>query len=249
MGWEADPYVESTHSMMLAQTGSSSHSHSHSHSHSKADGKSHVQPPIQRANLGKFDDGSDKFRHALKQAQKFKDIPLEELDVEKLEPAWNWEDVDGYDFTGRIIDQGKCGSCYLLATNGMLESRIKIWFGKEKALSIQHRLDCSFVNEGCHGGWGYFDGLFVENFGAVEESCAPYEGSASPGGCGNWTKCPVVAGIKDTYYVGGRAYGKMTEADMLKEVRARGPINFDFNAGAEFQTYKSGVLEENPPVS
>ena len=34
----------------------------------------------------------------------------------------------------------------------------------------------------------------------------------------------------------------MTEADMLKEVRARGPLLFDFNAGIEFQTYKSGVL-------
>ena len=43
-----------------------------------------------------------------------------------------------------------------------------------------------------------------------------------------------MVGVKDTYYVGGGAYGKMSEADMLKEVRARGPILFDFNAGMEF---------------
>ena len=51
-------------------------------------------------------------------------------------------------------------------------------------------------------------------------------------------------GVEDTYYVGQGAYGRMTEEDMLKEVRARGPINFDFNAGLEFQTYKNGILSE-----
>ena len=86
--------------------------------------------------------------------------------------SWNWEDVNGFDFTARHIDQGHCGSCYLLAANAMLESRIKIRYGKDMKLSVQHRLDCSFINEGCHGGWGYFDGIFMEYFGAVKEECA-----------------------------------------------------------------------------
>ena len=44
-----------------------------------------------------------------------------------------------------------------------------------------------------------------------------------------------MAGVKDTYYVGEkRSYGTMSEQDMIKEVRARGPILIDFNAGAEF---------------
>ena len=36
---------------------------------------------------------------------------------------------------------------------------------------------------------------------------------------------------------------------MLKELRSRGPILVDFNAGMEFQTYKSGILSEPTPVS
>lgn len=36
---------------------------------------------------------------------------------------------------------------------------------------------------------------------------------------------------------------------MLKEVRARGPILIDFNAGHEFQAYKGGILSEDRPVS
>lgn len=74
----------------------------------------------------------------------------------------------------------------------------------------------------------------MEFFGAVEESCAPYEASATPKGCARWDKCKVVAGVKDSYYVGSGAYGMMSEADMLKELRARGPLLFDFNAGPEF---------------
>ena len=36
---------------------------------------------------------------------------------------------------------------------------------------------------------------------------------------------------------------------MIKELRARGPILFDFNAGAEFQAYRGGILSEDLPVS
>lgn len=110
-------------------------------------------------------------------------------------------------------------------------------------------MDCNFINEGCHGGWGFFDGLFLEQFGAAAESCAPYIASSSPEGCGKWSSCPKVAGVSDTYYVGNRHYGGMSEQDMIKEVRSRGPILVDFNAGREFQSYKGGILSEDKPVS
>jgi len=115
----------------------------------------------------------------------------------------------------------------------MLESRLKIWFGEDIKLSVQQRLDCNFLNEGCHGGWGYFDNLFLENFGAVEESCianAGYQASLSPEGCSKWSACSYKAGVEDTYYVGDRHYGGMSEQDMIKELRARGPTLLDFNA-------------------
>ena len=33
---------------------------------------------------------------------KMKDLPEE----------WNWENVDGVDFTGNVKNQGACGSCF-----------------------------------------------------------------------------------------------------------------------------------------
>ena len=91
--------------------------------------------------------------------------------------------------------------------------------------------------------------MFLEQYGAVEASCADYMASSNPEGCGKWAGCQTVAGVKDTYYVGSRHYGGMSEQDMIKEVRARGPILIDFNAGREFQAYKGGVLSEDMPVS
>ena len=94
------------------------------------------------------------------------------------------------------------------------------------------------------------DGLFMESYGAVDEQCAPYEASTSPEGCGRWDGCKKVAGVSDTYYVGAdRAYGRMNEEELMKEVRARGPVLVDFNAGHEFQSYRSGILSEDKPIS
>ena len=133
-----------------------------------------------------FADGSPAFAEALAEARAFLDVPLEKIDISDMPTDWSWENVGGYNFTGRHQDQGHCGSCYLIATNSMLEARIKIWYGKEVHLSTQQRLDCSFINEGCHGGWGYLDGIFMEQYGAVAEECATYQGSMSPTGCATW---------------------------------------------------------------
>ena len=53
-----------------------------------------------------------------------------------------------------------------------------------------------------------------------------------------------MAGVSDTYYVGPGHYGDMSEQDMIKELRVRGPILFDFNANAVFQAYSSGIMED-----
>jgi C1A family cysteine protease len=68
---------------------------------------------------------------ALAEAQKYLDKP-DTFDLEEMPINFNWEDVMGFDFTGDVKDQKGCGSCYAIATTSMLESRVKIWFGKEK---------------------------------------------------------------------------------------------------------------------
>jgi len=36
----------------------------------------------------------------------------------------------------------------------------------------------------------------------------------------------------------------MTEEKLMKEIRAKGPVLYDFNAGYDFMTYSTGVLAE-----
>ena len=93
------------------------------------------------------------------------------------------------------------------------------------------------MNEGCHGGWGYFDSLFLEQHGAFSDSCdgiSLYQGSLSTNGCSTYKDCDVVAGVEDTYYVGQGFYGGMSEQTIIKELRVRGPVLYDFNAGSVF---------------
>ena len=48
-----------------------------------------------------------------------------------------------------------------------------------------------------------FDGLYLEQFGAIDATCGgEYTGSLSEGGCANYSECEFVAGVEDTYYVG-----------------------------------------------
>lgn len=124
----------------------------------------------------------------------------------------------------------------------MLESRIKIWFGKDITLSTQFTMQCNFLTEGCHGGWGLLRGLFLESYYTVEESCAPYEAQTKVDGCSTFKDCKPAAKVANTYYIGSGYYGGMSEEDIIRELRSNGPVLFDFEAGREFQVYSSGIL-------
>jgi hypothetical protein len=91
------------------------------------------------------------------------------------------------------------------------------------------------LNEGCHGGWGLFSSFWLESFYTVDESCATYKADvSSTSECNRYKDCTPVAKLKEPYYIGGH-YGGMTEESMIRELRANGPIAFDFMAGRDFQ--------------
>ena len=39
--------------------------------------------------------------------------------------TYDLRNIDGYDFTGKVRDQGPCGSCYTMAFIQAIESRMK----------------------------------------------------------------------------------------------------------------------------
>ena len=97
-------------------------------------------------------------------------------------------------------------------------------------------LQCNFLTEGCHGGWGLLAGMFLESYWTVDERQAPYKAATPEHTCNMYENADPVASVEKTEYVGG-SYGAMTEESLMREIRARGPVLFDFNAGYEFMTY------------
>ena len=59
------------------------------------------------------------------------------------------------------------------------------------------------MNEGCHGGWGFFNGLFLEKYYTVSRSDAPYTAKTSFQGCPSFEKAKPRAKVSKTYYIGG----------------------------------------------
>ena len=90
--------------------------------------------------------------------------------------SFDLRNVNNYDFTGNIRDQGGCGSCYTVAFTQAMESRLRVKYGYEApTLSPQHIISCNYMTEGCEGGWPHYNALFAENAHVVQESCAPYK--------------------------------------------------------------------------
>ena len=124
----------------------------------------------------RFGEDTAEFKAALAQAQSWgkrynspDDIPDNEIPE-----SYDFSNIGGYDFTGPIRDQGACGSCYTVSFTQVIESRLKLKYGKDMPqLSAQYLMQCNYLNEGCDGGWSFFHGYLAENGHLVSEDCAP----------------------------------------------------------------------------
>ena len=132
---------------------------------------------------GKFEFGenSDNFRSVAAKAQswsqKYKNI--DEIPDSLVPKEYDFRNIEGYDFTGSVRDQAECGSCYTLGFIQAIEARLKLKYAQRGSeipgISPQFQMECNYMNEGCDGGWGIFNGFFAERASLVSEKCAPYK--------------------------------------------------------------------------
>lgn len=139
-------------------------------------------------------------------------------------------------------DQRSCGSCYTMATIGMVEARLKIKYDRDIRLSAQHVLDCSMENQGCEGGYGFLVGMFADRGDLVPEDCSQY--LASKGSCQTCdvSKLDETYRVKDYNFIGG-SFGKSNAKDMMIELMNNGPIVVSFEPTTEFMYYEGGVYK------
>ena len=183
---------------------------------------------------------------------KYINSSLDEIDEKTLPKNWDWRDVGGENFYSEEITQGGCGSCYVVSTISILESRLRIkTLNKDKTkFSVQFPLSCSFYTEGCGGGFPIVLGKFLHDFEIVPKDCLEYE--QSDDNCENvcdYNLYDKKYFVSDYGYIGG-FYGAANEVLMMKELRARGPITGNIKSPLFFSMFSGGIysskeIEEN----
>ena len=162
-----------------------------------------------------------------------------------LPESFDLTNIGGFDFTSDVVDQGGCGSCYIVSFTQVVESRLKTKYGEQPTrVSPQQVLSCNYMTEGCDGGWAFGAGLFAENGHLVSEDCAPYAAKTKDEPCSKFSTCPAVAQVNRSYFIGG-AYGESSESKMMKDLLRNGMINSELLVPSAFMTYSEGILSED----
>ena len=183
---------------------------------------------------------------------KYINSSYDEIDENLLPKNWDWRDVGGENYYSEEITQGGCGSCYVVSTISILESRLRIkTLNKDQTkLSVKFPLSCSFYTEGCKGGYPIVLGKFFHDFEIVPQECFEY--NQNDENCENvcdYEKYDKKYYVTDYGYIGG-FYGAANEVLMMKELRARGPITGNILSPFMFSAFSGGIysskiIEEN----
>jgi cathepsin C len=164
--------------------------------------------------------------------------------IDSLPKDFDWRNKDGENFLGAPVNQGSCGSCYVISTVNMMSSRKRILDGNPhgEGFSYQFPLFCGEYNQGCNGGYPELVAKWSHDITLLPESCGSYDlGDQS-------CKVTCDVGSVDQYrvseygYVGGY-YGASTEANMMQEVYENGPIAIAIEPNDDFMYYEQGVYE------
>lgn len=167
--------------------------------------------------------------------------------VAALPKSWDWRNVSGVNYLDSVMDQGECGSCYMVSTIHMLSARHRI---KQRdptlePFSITFPLFCSEYNQGCNGGYAFLATKWAHDVGLVPRSCLDYRDSGS---C--QLQCDV-AGLgrrwrADNYHYVGGYYGGSTEEGIMRELVHGGPLVASFEPKNDIMYYGGGVYKRVP---
>lgn len=173
--------------------------------------------------------------------QKADDIP-----EAKIPEVYDFRNIGGHDFTGKVRNQEHCGACHVLSFLQSIEARLKVKHGKDKEipqLSAQHMLECNYLNEGCQGGWSIFNGYLAQNGHLISEQCGPYKGTTKGDSCHHYENCEPVAKVTDSYFVqASQTEVAVDEKKIMKEMLLNGPAVGDFEAPHKFRYFDKGIL-------
>eukprot|EP01062_Namystynia_karyoxenos_P026826 TRINITY_DN20720_c0_g1_i1.p1 TRINITY_DN20720_c0_g1~~TRINITY_DN20720_c0_g1_i1.p1 ORF type:complete len:468 (+),score=92.39 TRINITY_DN20720_c0_g1_i1:71-1405(+) len=168
----------------------------------------------------------------------------------------------------RTPDQSACGSCWAVAAAAAMSDRLCTTGGVANvSLAPFELMSCcpqccdGYPCNGCDGGYVFEAWTYWREEGLSEEGCTPYPFPPCMHGGSNATgaappPCPYPdytaplacatpaachGGRSPRRHYGGPAHSLSGEAEMMREISARGPLQADFRGYADLFAYKSGV--------
>ncbi len=148
-----------------------------------------------------------------------------------LPSTYDWRDYGG---VTAVKSQGSCGSCWDFAAIGALEAAIKIHTATEYDLSEQQILSCATYGYGCGGGHASYAWSYIRDYGAVSETCMPYEADDTVP-CTD-SGCAKLATVREWIDV-------PNDVDAIKSAVLTGPVTSAFHVYDDFGSYGGGCYE------
>jgi cathepsin C len=150
-----------------------------------------------------------------------------------------------------VKNQGGCGSCYAVSSADAFTSRLRL---KKNSATLKERsalgiLQCSYVNQGCNGGFpwlvgyhAYFEGLVTDEcMGRYTPDVVPTKELLNNTCDSSASKCIDDKEYAKAWgYVGG-FYGKGNTEDMMWSLFRDGPLVVAIDAKADLFWYKKGL--------
>jgi len=184
-----------------------------------------------------------------------RDERADEVKYAGLPAAFDWSDATSAapgGFIEPMRDQLTCGSCFAFAGTSMVSSRARIKNATLNAanlmLSPQAIVSCTGYAQGCGGGFAYLVAKYAMDFGLPTDPCFPYEAGIVMGrqpacskACADPSKRIFASSVR---YVGGY-FGNCSEAAMMRELVASGPLAVGITVPSSFEAYRSGVYIED----
>ena len=173
---------------------------------------------------------------------------IDDIPDSAIPKNWDWRNVNGISYINPTRSQGKCGSCYILGSLSVIESRVRIATKNLLVpnLSSQQLLSCSFYSEGCKGGEAILVGKFGMDFEYISNDCFPYTANAAKCKYQCFNTGIARIGAAFASYIGDyKESPEMNEKRIMKEVRARGPITVGIVSPLLLRYYNSGIIACN----
>lgn len=188
----------------------------------------------------------------LQQTHSAKNLRRVEEESSDLPKQWDWRDVAGANWLDKVLDQGECGSCYVVATTRMLSARHRIRQKQPdlEAFSISFPLMCSEYTQGCNGGYAFLSSKWSHDVGLVPESCSGYTGELAQVQQCLDLQCDVNMLEKrwraDNYHYVGGYYGGASENAIMRELVSGGPLVASFEPKNDVMYYGGGIYKSVP---